>query len=145
MQKSRKKLFLAVAGTLAIGSYAMAQIDLGSVIKVGGVVAVVSAFGKDINNAINKLTKHKDSRTLKTKVVPILSVGIGQSSAVGAAQISGPPSRVDQVVAVAQPEASILGNQVRVRGLIPVSSKDVVKEIKVVGGVGVTGLVDIRL
>ena len=145
MQKTRKTLFLALAATVAMGSLATAQIDLGDVIKVGGVVAVVSAFGKDINSAINKLTKHKDSRTLKTKVVPILSVGIGQSSAVGAAQISGPPNRVDQVVAVAQPEAQILGNQVRVRGLIPVSSKDVVKEIKVVGGVGVTGLVDIRL
>ena len=82
---------------------------------------------------------------MKTKVVPILSVGIGRSSAIGAAQVMGAPSQVDKVVAVAQPEADLFGRTVRIRGLIPVSSKDVVKDIKTVDGVGITGLVDIRL
>lgn len=56
----------------------------------------------------------------------------------------GPPSLLDKVVAVAQPEASLLGT-VRVKALIPVSSKDVLKGIRVVEGVHVTGIVDIKL
>lgn len=138
-----KKLVLIVAGSLALGALAGAQLN--QIFKVGGVIAVVSAFGKDMNSGLNKLTKHTDSKALKTKVVPILSVGIGRSSAVGAAQVIGPPASVDRVVAVAQPEADLFGRAVRIRGLIPVSSKDVVKEIKTVGGVGIRGLVDIKL
>lgn len=139
----RNKALVSVVGVLALAAVAAAQLE--QIFKIGGVVAVVSAFGKDMNKGINSLTKHKDSASVKTKVVPILSVGIGRSSAIGAAQVMGAPSQVDKVVAVAQPEADLFGRTVRIRGLIPVSSKDVVKDIKTVDGVGITGLVDIRL
>lgn len=137
-----RKILLVVGAALAVGTLGYTQLD--KIIKVGGAVAVVNTFGKDINKAVNKLTGHKDTATMKTKVVTILSVGVNQSSAIGAAQVMGPPDRLDRVVAVAQPEASFLGT-VRIKALIPVSSKDVLKGIRIVEGVHVTGIVDIKL
>lgn len=138
--KRNPKLAFALAGVLAIAALATPQMK--ELLKIGGTVAVVSAFGKNINNSINKLWNRKEDKKLKTKVVVIFSVGSG-GAAVGAAQVMGPPALVDQVVAVAQPEASLMG--IRVRALIPVSSKDVIKEIKIVDGVGVSGIVDMKL
>lgn len=137
-----RKLLLSLAAILAVGSLGYTQLD--KLIKVGGTVAAVNAFGKDMNKAINKLTGHKDSEKSMTKVVTILSVGLNQSSAIGAAQVMGPKSQLDKVVAVAQPEASLMGT-VRVKALLPVSSKDVLKGLRIVEGVSVTGLVDIKL
>lgn len=140
---NRKKLTLAILGTFALGAIAATQLD--QLIKIGGVAAVVNNFGKDMNKGINGLTGHRDTAKMKTKVVTILSVGVGRSSAVGAAQIMGPPSLVDKVAAVAQPEADLLGGTIRLKALIPVSSKDVIKSIRKVDGVAVTGIVDIKL
>lgn len=141
-----RKLILAFS-LVAVSSFALGQLggDLGKIIKVGGVALLVNQFGKDMNNGLNKLIKHKDSPRIKTKVVTILSVGIGRGNAVGAAQIMGPPEKVDKVVAVAQPEADLFGREVRIRGLIPVSDKNVNKGLAIVDGVGVSGLVDIKL
>jgi hypothetical protein len=50
---------------------------------------------------------------------------------------------VEKVNAVASPEINFLG-EVRLRALIPVSSKDVTK-IRNVEGVGVSGIVDLKL
>lgn len=140
---NRKKLTLALLGTFALGAIAATQLD--QLIKIGGVAAVVNNFGKDMNKGINGLTGHRDTAKMKTKVVTILSVGIGRSSAVGAAQVMGPPSLVDKIAAVAQPEADLLGGTIRLKALIPVSSKDVIKSIRKVDGVAVTGIVDIKL
>lgn len=141
-----KKLFAAFA-LVAVSSFALGQFggDLGRIIKVGGMALLVQTFGKDMNNGLNKLTGHKDTAKVKTKVVTILSVGIGRGNAVGAAQVMGPPDKVDKVVALAQPEADLFGKEVRIRALIPVSSKDVTKELRIVDGVGVSGIVDIKL
>jgi hypothetical protein len=141
MQLNKK--VIVVITLAAFTGFAFAQ--LGQIIKIGGVALLVDKFGGDLNKGMNKLTKHQDSSKVKTKIVTILSVGIGKSSAVGAAQIMGPPVKVDKVVAIAQPEVDFLGREVRLRALIPVSSKDVIKEIKVVDGVGVSGIVDIKL
>jgi hypothetical protein len=129
----------------ALGGFSVAQFDMKSIFKVGGVALLVDRFGGDMNKALNRLVKHQDSPKVKTKVVTILSVGVGRSSAVGAAQIMGPPDKVDQVVAVAQPEADLLGREIRVRALVPVSDKNVSRGLKTVSGVGVSGLVDIKL
>jgi hypothetical protein len=137
-----RKILLVVGAALALGSLASTQLD--KIIKVGGAVAVVNTFGKDINKAVNKLTGHKDTARMKTKVVTILSVGVNQSSAIGAAQVIGPPALVDKVVAVAQPEANLMGT-IRIKALLPVSSKDVVKGLRIVEGVHVSGIVDIKL
>jgi hypothetical protein len=78
---------------------------------------------------INKLTLNKGVGVAdRTKVVPIISIGNGNYA--GAAQISGPASQVDQVNAVAMLEASMSGKTFRIKALIPVSSKDVIKELK---------------
>ncbi len=137
-----RKLLLSVTAFLAVGTLGYTQLD--KIIKVGGVVLAVNTFGKDMNKGINKLTGHKDTEQSMTKIVTILSVGINQSNAIGAAQVMGPKSKLDKVVAVAQPEANLMGT-VRLKALIPVSSKDVLKGIRIVEGVSVTGLVDIKL
>jgi hypothetical protein len=118
---------------------------LGKIIKIGGMALIVDKFGGEMNKGLNKLTKHTDSARIKTKVVTILSVGIGRGNAVGAAQVMGPPEKVDKVVAVAQPEAELFGKEIRLKALIPVSDKNVNKGISTVDGVGVSGIVDIKL
>jgi hypothetical protein len=141
-----KQLFRAFA-LVAVSSFALGQLggDLGRIIKVGGMALLVQTFGKDMNSGLNKLTGHKDSSKVKTKVVTILSVGIGRGHAVGAAQVMGPPALVDKVVAIAQPEADLFGKEVRIRALVPVSDKNVSKSLHIVDGVGVSGIVDIKL
>lgn len=141
-----KKLLFAFS-LVAVSSFALGQLggDLGKIIKIGGMALLVQQFGKDMNSGLNKLTGHKDSTKVKTKVVTILSVGIGRGNAIGAAQVMGPPALVDKVVAVAQPEADLFGKEVRLKALIPVSDKNVSKTLHIVDGVGVSGIVDIRL
>lgn len=135
----RNKLFLATVSLLAVSAIALSQIK--QILKVGGVIAVVSAFGKDINNGMNKLWGRKNDDDYKTKVVPIISVGRG--TAIGAAQVMGPKEMVDKVVVVAQPETELMG--VRLKAMIPVSNKDVKSGLNVVKGVGVSGIVDLKL
>lgn len=141
---NRRKAFL-VTGLAVVAALAMSQFKLGDVVKVLGVGAAVKQFGPQINKEFNKLTRHSDTEDMTTKVVPILSIGLGGgSSAIGAAQVMGPRSKVEKVQAVAQPEAKIFG-EIRIRALIPVESKDVIKNIKKVDGVGVSGIVDLKL
>lgn len=134
-----------MAGMLALGMGAGATGQVREVLKVLGVGAAVKQFGPQINSAINGLTKHKDTAQATTKVVPILSIGIGKSSAVGAAQVTGPRDKVTLVEAVAQPEMDLFGKEIRIRALVPVSSKDVTSGIKRVEGVGISGIVDLKL
>lgn len=141
--KLNKRFALILAGTLALTAIGATQIR--QVIKIVGVAAAVKQFGPDINKAINKLSGHKDSAQKMTKVVPILVVGLGKNNAIGAAQVTGTRTVIDQVEAVASPEAKLFGNEIRVRALIPVSSKDVDSGLKTVDGVGVTGIVDLKL
>jgi hypothetical protein len=138
-----RKIALVAIGALASVAIAAPQLD--KIIKVGGVVVAINTFGRQMNDGLNKLWNRKDTSRLKTKVVPILTVGVNSSNAIGAAQVMGPPAQVDKVVAVAQPEARILGNEVRLRAMIPVSSKNVVENIRAVPEVGISGIVDLRL
>ncbi len=142
--RNRKLAFVAIAvlGTTAV--LGAAQIGIKQVIKVVGVGAAVKQFGPQINAEINKLAKHTDTPLLSTKVVPILSIGLNTGSAIGAAQVTGPKKLLDKVQAVAEPQVKMFG-EITVNALIPVSSKDVIKDIKRVDGVGVSGIVDLRL
>src|SRR5437879_12649583 len=98
-------------------------------IKLFGIGYVVKTYGDQINSAINSLmlnnkAKNKDM----TKVVPILSVGIGiissnPGSYIGAAQVQGPAAAVNRVQAVAQIEGSFLG-ALRLTGLGPVDRRN---------------------
>jgi hypothetical protein len=143
MKNGTKKIFLVLATVLALSAIGATQVR--EILKIFGVTAVVRQFGGEINNAINRLANHRDTEDAATKVVPILSVGIGRSSAIGAAQVTGPRHLVRQVEAVAQPEADLFGREVRIRALIPVSDTNVTRGISRVPGVGVSGIVDLKL
>jgi hypothetical protein len=140
--KLNKKLVLCVAAIVGITAVAAPQIK--QLIKIVGVGAAVKQFAPQINDTVNKLAHHTDTPMQCTKVVPILGIAIGASSTVGAAQVMGPKHLLDKVQAVAAPEVKFLG-EVNIRALIPVSSKNVVEEIKKVDGVGVSGIVDLKI
>lgn len=130
---------------LALGATAFGATQLKQILKVGGTAALINTFGKDINKGMNKLMDHQDTKVNATKVVPIITIALGRSNSVGAAQVMGTPEAIKKVVAVASPEAEFLGKEVRLRGLIPVSSKDVIQNIRKVDGVAVSGIVEIKL
>ena len=134
---------VVLAGVLALSAIGATQIK--EIIKIVGVGAAVKQFGPQINTAINKLANHKDSSTRATKVVPIISAGINSRKSIGAAQVMGPKSLVDKVQAVAQIEQDLFGREIKIRAMIPVESQDVVKNIRKVDGVGVSGIVDLKL
>lgn len=141
--KMNKRVALIAIAVLTMTSIATPQIR--EAIKIIGVGAVVQKFGPDMNKALNKLTKHTDTNARYTKVVPILTVGIGRSSAIGAAQVMGPKYLVDKVKAVASPEAELFGREIRVRALIPTSNKTITDKFETVDGVGVSGIVDLKI
>lgn len=134
---------VVLAGVLALSAIGATQIK--EIIKIVGVGAAVKQFGPQINSAINKLANHKDSSTRATKVVPIISAGINSRKSIGAAQVMGPKSLVDKVQAVAQLEQDLFGREIKIRAMIPVESQDIVKNIRKVDGVGVSGIVDLKL
>lgn len=117
--------------------------QLDKILKAGGIALVVDRFGGDMDRAINRLTNTKPDKNFATKVVPIISAGNG--AYIGAAQVMGKPEVVRQVQAVAQIEGDFLGRDVRLRALIPISTKNPQRSINRVEGVGVSGIIDIRL
>ena len=146
----RKPRFLTLIMTVVLltGMLAVAvpraQAGIGDILKGAGIVFLVDKFADELNKFINNLTMNKGVGVEeRTKVVPIISVG--QGGYVGAAQVSGPEHLVNKVKAVAQLEASMSGKTFRIKALIPVESKDVVKDLKRVGGVGVSAIIDVRL
>lgn len=139
---------LVAAAALSLAVVATPQLDdiLRGGIKVLGVGALVDRFGPDINKGINRLVDHDNRNNAFTKVVPILTIGINQRRAVGAAQVMGARSQVEQVKAVAQVSGQVFG-EIEIRALVPVSSTNIGKpsDIRRVDGVGVSGIVDLRL
>jgi len=129
---------------------AVAQVSIGSLIKLFGIGYVVKQFGPQINSAINTIMLNNKAENKElTKVVPIISVGVGLGTAggayIGAVQVQGPKAALDQVQAVAQIEGSFM-NQIRLRGLVPVNSLNpLAGNLHRVYGVGVTALVDFQL
>jgi len=147
MKNRRRTLTLLLAGAVMVASLAAitpVRAGIGDVLKGAGIVLLVNQFGDEINTTINKLTVNKGVGSEdRTKVVPIVS--IGQGGYVGAAQVSGPANLVDKVKAVAQLETNVSGKTFRIKVLIPVESKDIVKDLKRVTGVGVSAIIDVRL
>lgn len=133
---------LASAALLVLAPIGATQLK--AVLKVVGVGAAVKQFGPQINTAINKLAKHDDSRSVKTKVVPIISAGIASRQAIGAAQVMGPPAAIDKVQAVAQLDQDVFGREVKIRAMIPVDSINPTN-ISRVEGAAVSGIVDLKL
>ncbi len=138
----RKKTFaLTLALLTVLGIAVSAQLD--TLIKGAGIAFLISKFGPDINKAINSVTKTpNDDPTFATKVVPVISVGDGKEA--GAVQIMGPRAAVAKVQAVAQFETKFKPLGMRLRGLVPIESKDI-KNIRRVPGVGISGLLDVKI
>lgn len=135
----------AVAAALAVGLGAIAGAQLGGLLKGGAITFAVDKFGPDINKFINNVTGDKNVGTNQaTKVVPIVSLGGGAYA--GAVQVAGPAAQVEKVRAVAQLEQNfkMIGG-VRIKALIPISTKSAGLSIKRVPGVGVSAIVDFRL
>ena len=111
---------------------------IGDLVKIFGIGWVVSHFADDIDHAINSLLQQRDAEIAgATKVVPILRVGEGGGTAVGAAQVQGPQQKVRQCSAVAEIELDV--GDLRGRALLPVSTKsNITSSIKGISGVGVS-------
>lgn len=144
MKTLLRKRTLAIAAC-AIAATALAGDAFMDLVKIVGVGAAVTSFAPQFNNAINKLSGHKDSALITTKVVPIISGGINSRKAIGAAQVMGTRSQVDRVKAVAQLDQDLFGREVKIRAMIPIETKDIVSNIKRVEGVGISGIVDLKL
>lgn len=135
-------LALSVA-TISIGGLQQAQaFKLGSLLKVGGVGFLVDKYGDSIDSFLNRILNQNNlSTTYATKVVPIVSVGKGGH--IGAAQVTGPASEIEQVKAVAQIEASF-NSVARVKGLVPIDSMNPLDATRI-QGVGVSAIIDLKL
>lgn len=115
---------------------------LGGVLKVGGIGYAVDRYQEPLNEFINKLMfKNGVGTEYKTKVVPIISMG--DSGYIGAVQVIGPSSQVNQVEAVVQLEGNFNDRLFRVRGLVPVDSKNPTK-LNRIEGVGVSAIIDVH-
>lgn len=119
--------------------------QIGQLIKLVGVWEVTKRYGGEINGAFNKLVKRDAKSAALTKVVPIISGGIGSRQAVGMVQVSGPKKYLDKVKAVAQLDQDLFGKEVKIRALIPIDQDTIGKDIKPVDQIGVTGIVDLKL
>jgi hypothetical protein len=127
---------------MAVGPQPARALDfggaIGDLVKIFGIGWVVNKFSDDIDDAINDLLQQRDAEIANaTKVVPILRVGEGGGTAVGAAQVQGPEAKVKQCSAVAELELSV--GDLRGRALLPVSTKsNITSSIKGISGVGVS-------
>ncbi len=144
MKKNVVRVVALAAACLSLVAIGAPQIK--QVIKVFGVGAAVKQFGPEINKAVNKLTGREDTPTATTRTVPIITVGLNTRGAIGAAQVIGAKKNVEKVQAVAQVEGNLFG-EIKIRALVPVDSLKLTdpKSIKSVDGVGVSGIVDLRL
>jgi hypothetical protein len=133
---------VVVVGLLGAGLAANAwAIDLGDILKVGGVAFLVTQYDSKIDQFINNALGQRDAAVQgATKVVPILSLGGG--GYIGAAQVVGNPENVKRVKAVFQVEGRF--GSVRAQVLLPTEtekggSPDRAK------GVGVSAVVEFRI
>jgi hypothetical protein len=140
-------LRIALVTLAALGIAAFAVSQLREAIKIIGVTAAVRQFGPEMNRALNRMIKHTDTSDDFTKVVPIVTIGIRSRGAIGAAQIRGARRNVEEVRAVAAPETQIFGREIMIRALIPISTDrpDSIENLKPVQGVGVSGIIDLKL
>ncbi len=150
MNTKMKRVFIgALAGIMMSAGLAthVSSFNLGSVlggaIKVGGIGVLVSKYGDSINSAINSvMMKEGVGTNYATKVVPIVS--IGNNGYIGAAQVIGDAEQVAKVEAVGQLEISWNDKLFRIKGLVPMDSKNPTSFSRV-QGVGVSAVIDVRI
>lgn len=146
---SRARSWKVLAGALAavfvtgFGAAQVKALDLGNVLKVGGIGFLVKQFGPEINKTINAAFGKKSFDPYDaTKVVPIISLGNG--GYIGAAQVQGPVKAVDKVEAVGQLEVAFGNRSFRIKALVPVDSLNPTK-VSRVKGTGVSAVIDVKI
>ena len=144
MTRKRGVAILLIAGLLSVGlAVTTAQaIDLGQILKIGGVAWLVSQYGDQIDSFLTKTLDERDAAVRgATKVVPILSLGGG--GYIGAAQVVGNPENVQRVKAVFQIEGKLGG--VRAQVLLPTVTDKVSGNPDRAEGVGVSAVIEFRI
>lgn len=145
-----KRIAMAGLAAAMIGAGAVTSVSafnlgsvLGGVVKVGGIGYLVDRYSEQLNSAINSIMMKEGAGTnYATKVVPIVS--IGNSGYIGAAQVIGDADQVEKVEAVGQLEVSWNDKLFRIKGLIPMNSKNPANFSRV-QGVGVSAVIDVRV
>ena len=142
-------LLLALSLLIGGGATRVYGQDIMGIIKTLGVAYAVKTFAPQIINFINDLLQNKGAAVREqTNVVPILSISIGLSAPggayVGAAQVSGPKAAVDKVEAVALLEADFQ-TAFRIKAYVPVDNLKPWEAVRLVPGVGVSAIIDIRI
>jgi hypothetical protein len=146
MRHARLAAFVLVTVlVLALPLDAPAQ-DITGLIKIFGIGYVVKQYAGPLNTFVNNLLDNRGVKVREqTKVVPVLSLGVGQASYIGAAQVSGSKGALEKVRAVGQLEADF-NSVFRVKALVPIDSENPIADgIRRVPGVGVTAVIDIRI
>ena len=144
MTRRRGIAILLIAGLLSVGLVVTTAqaIDLGQILKVGGVAFLVSQYGDQIDSFLTKTLDERDAAVRgATKVVPILSLGGG--GYIGAAQVVGNPDNVQRVKAVFQIEGKLGG--VRAQVLLPTVTDKVSGNPDRAEGVGVSAVIEFRI
>jgi len=133
-------LMVGLLGAGLVGANAWA-IDLGDILKVGGVAFLVTQYDTKIDKFINNALGQRDAALQgATKVVPILSLGGG--GYIGAAQVVGNPESVKRVKAVFQVEGRF--GSVRAQVLLPTETEKGGSPQRA-KGVGVSAVVEFRI
>jgi hypothetical protein len=128
--------------SLGLAITAAQAIDLGNILKVGGVVWLVSQYGDQIDSFLTSALDERDAAARgATKVVPILSLGGG--GYVGAAQVVGNPENVKSVKAVVQVEGKF--GSARGQLLLPTTTDKVSGSPDRAKGVGVSAVIEFRI
>ncbi len=126
-------------GLAAVSAYA---IDLGDVLKVGGIAFLVSQYDDEIDSFITSALGEREAAAKgATKVVPILSLGRG--GYIGAAQVVGSPENVQRVKAVVQVEGRFGSGRAQV--LVPTTTDKASGTPDRAKGVGVSAVIEFRI
>ena len=129
-------------GALALSAGAALGIDLGDVLKVGGIAFLVDQYDEEIDSFITSALGEREAAAKgATKVVPILSLGGG--GYVGAAQVVGSPEHVQRVKAVVQVEAKF--GDFRAKVLVPTTTDKASGSPDRAKGVGVSAVIEFRI
>jgi hypothetical protein len=144
MTLRRSLAMVLVVGLLGLGLATTGAwaIDLGSILKVGGIAWLVSQYGDQIDTFVTSALGERDAAARgATKVVPILSLGGG--GYIGAAQVVGNPENVKQVKAVFQLEGKF--GSFRAKVLVPTTTDKVSGNPDRAKGVGVSAVVEFKI
>jgi hypothetical protein len=145
MMRVRRDVTIALLiGLLALTLAATAvwAIDLGDILKVGGIAWLVSQYGDQIDGFVTSALGEREAAAKgATKVVPILSLGGG--GYIGAAQVVGNPENVKQVKAVFQLEGRF--GSFRAKVLVPTTTDKVSGNPDRAKGVGVSAVIEFKI